>query len=869
MRDQNMSDKKQKPIALTLFFFSGLLSLIFQVVWLKKLVLVFGNTVWAVSTLLTAFMAGLAIGSWLFGRIADRSGSPLKLYGFLEGFIGLYGLSTLLIFSKLYILYVPLYSLSGGDNAIMGIFKFILALLVLLPPTICMGGTLPLLARHFTRDVNIAGTSIGTLYTINTFGAVCGTFLTGFFFIPLLGLRITVSVASFISFMILTVAFLLTRGEKLGFSTDGLLKIERKKSEGHWVLWVYCVCGFAALAYEVIWNRILVLHLDSSVYAYSVMLTVYLLGVVLGAAIMSSYVKKLKHPLLVFAIIQFAIALDLIFLINQFGDLPETLFTIRQYIGIRGYGTHILSYLIGVLQIMILPTVLFGASFPLAVKLFVKSHKELGQETGLLYAFNTAGNILGSFCAGFLLLPLIGTQRGLLFVASLNLLIGIYLVTKIETLLFKKVLTVVVVILLFYAGYFALTTRDQVILTAGVFRSGPQREVKLLAVEEDIYATVTVEERADGRGTWRQLSMNGVNVAGTSCELFSIQKLQGHLPLLLHENPKSVLHIGFGSGGTAYSVSRYPVGKITIAEISKSVIEEAASHFQEVNHDVLKDPRVEVVFTDGRNRVLASTEKYDVILSDSIHPRFSGNGSLYTYEYYQLLRERLKPGGLVSQWLPFYSLTLENFKMIIKSFYEVFPNTSIWFPNSTMNSYVIVIGKLDSPMIDYAEMEAKFKIPEVAADLKEIESETPYKILDFFLFANEKVGKFVGDVPLHTDDNMAVEYLSGRALSKWQTSYINYANLLQHRTSVKDYLKNLDKANESVKDIIDTLDRYETATTRNLTGQLLFWEGKRSEAFEQFDMIPVLNPEDLEPVDYFGASYQTPYLRSAMPRIDL
>ena len=326
---------------------------------------------------------------------------------------------------------------------------------------------------------------------------------------------------------------------------------------------------------------------------------------------MSFYVKLLKHPILVFAIIQFAIAFDLILLINQFGALPETLYNIRFYLGLPdsgevNYGLHVLSLVFGVLQILILPTFLFGASFPLAVKLFVKTRTELGQETGLLYAFNTVGNILGSFCAGFLLIPFLGVQHGLLFTASLNLLVGIYLMTKTKFVPVKKALTSVVVILIFYGGYTTLTSQNQVILTARVFHGREQTEVKLLAVEEDVYATVTVEERMDVRGTWKQLSMNGINVAGTSSELFSIQKLQGHLPLLLHENPKDVLHIGFGSGGTAYSVSRYPVENITIAEISKSVIEKAADYFQEVNHGVLEDPRVEVVFTDGRNKVGAS-----------------------------------------------------------------------------------------------------------------------------------------------------------------------------------------------------------------------------------------------------------------------
>lgn len=850
-----------------LFLLSGLISLIFQVAWLKMLVTVFGNTVWAVSTLLTTFMAGLAIGSWLFGRIADHTGSPLRLYGILEGFIGLYGILTPLIFSKLHLLYIPLYSFSGGDNVLMGFIKFFLALVILLPPTICMGATLPLLARQFTRKVKTAGSGIGSLYTINTLGAVLGTFASGFFLIPMLGLRMTVLIAAAVNFFILVVTFLLTRGETATFKGKGLFKIKLKKVEERWVMGVYLICGFTALAYEVIWNRILTLHLGSSVYAYSIMLAVYLLGVTLGSGIMSFYVNRLKNPVGVFAFIQIVLALDLILIINQFGTLSKTMGTMGDVMAGQGYFSYILTLFISTLQLLILPTVLFGACFPLAVRLFVKKKGELGKETGSLYAVNTLGTILGAFCAGFLLLPLMGAQMGLLVIASMNLMVGGYLVFKARGGKLKQLMTVVSALLLFFGGYFLLTYENQVVLTAGVFQGGEREEVKLLAFEEDIYATVTVEERNDVRGTWRQLSMNGVNVAGTSSELFSIQKLQGHLPLLLHDNPKSVLHIGFGSGGTAWAVSRYPVEKITIAEISRSVINKASKYFQMVNHGVLEDPRVEVDFTDGRNKVLADKKTYDVILSDSIHPRFSGNGSLYTYDYYKLLKKRLKPEGVVSQWLPFYSITPQNFKMIIKSFYNVFPNTSVWFANNTINAYVIVIGKLGSGMIDYAGMEKKLAISEVFADLKEINCETTYKILDFFLFANQKVADFVGNVPLHTDDNMAVEYLSGRALSRTFTSYLNYVYLMKFRTPVKDYLVNLDKARESSDDIINILGRYWVTTTYNLTGQRLFWEGKHSEAFEKFDLIPIYNPQDKEPVEYFGAPFQEPFLRKAkIPR---
>lgn len=864
--------KKSTVLALTflLFFLSGLVSLIFQVVWLKKLVLVFGNTVWAASTLLTAFMGGLALGSWLFGRAADRVKSPLRLYGILVGIVGAYGLLSLWLFDWLPVVYIPLYRMLGGDNGAMGVAKFFLAALILIWPTTCMGGTLPLLARHFTQQADQAGRTIGLLYTVNTFGAVFGTYLGGFFLIPFLGLTVTALIASGLSLLVFVAALAITPGERIGFALKGLFRRSGGRFTNSWLLWVYLISGFAALSYEIIWNRILVLRLGSSVYAYSVMLTVYLLGLTLGSAIMSHYVRQLKRPLLALCVLQVALALTLVLQIKQFSFLPDTLYAIRQAVGITdeslaSYGPHILSYFFGVLQVLILPTVLFGASFPLVVRLYVDSSTELGRETGVLYAFNTIGNILGAFCAGFLILPLLGAQHGLVLTASLNLAVALYVLTKIDARATLKLAAAVVVVIALYGGYALLTQPDEVILTAGIFRDNPQGTVDVLVMEEDVYATVTVEERANVRGTWKQLAMNGVNVAGTSAELFSIQKLQGHLPLLLHPDPTSVLHIGFGSGGTAYAVSRYPVEQITIAEISRSVIEKASAYFQEINHGVLDDPRVNVVFTDGRNRVLADEQQYDVILSDSVHPRFSGNGSLYTYDYYKLLRKRLKPGGLVSQWLPFYTLTEENFKMIIKSFYDVFPNTSVWFPNSTINDYVIVIGKLDDGQIDYATMERKLQRPEVRADLAEIETTTPYKLLDYFLFANEAVAGYVGDVERHTDDNMAVEYMSGRVLNKARSAATNFAGLLEHRASVIPYLSRVDEAQDAPEQILSTIERYERATSHNLLGQKFFKERNPGAAFAEFEKIRSLNPDDLEPVEYFGSSYQEPFLWRAAP----
>lgn len=846
-----------------LFLLSGFVSLIFQVVWLKTLVLVFGNTVWAVSTLLTAFMAGLALGSWLFGRIADRVGSPLKLYGIIEGIIGLTALLTLPLFDNLKYIYRPLYSLTGGDNLAMGIVKFVIAFLVLIIPTSLMGGTLPLLAKKFARELKTAGSDIGYLYTINTLGAVCGTFISGFFLIPLLGLKMTLFCASIFNFLILAAILLFTIKEKIGFSLKNLFKSEKKQIGSRYILWIFFLCGFAALGYEILWNRILVLSIGSSVYAYSVMLAVYLFGIALGAAMMSYFIPRIKKPEVVLTIIQFIIAISVIFQIKRFAMLSTTVSNLGNVIGITSHASYAASLFIATMQIILIPTLLFGATFPLIVKIFLKDIKKVGSETGLLYSFNTLGTIFGSFAAGFILLPLIGAQKSLVFFALVNLFIGSYVILKAGK---KKQITAVkvcAITVIFLAGYNLLCAKNEVILKAGIFQNNQRSKVEILSFSEDIYATVTVEERTEVSGTWKSLSMNGINVAGTACELFTIQKMQGHLPMLLHDDPKTVLHIGFGSGGTAWSVSRYPVKKIVVAEISRSIIEKSAKYFTSVNHNVLSDPRLDIRFTDGRNLILGTKEKFDVILSDSVHPRFSGNGSLYTYDYYKLLRERLNPGGLISQWLPFYSVTPENFKMIVRSFHEVFPHTSIWYINSTINPYVIIIGKTDTNRIDFGKMADKIRRKEVLDDLREIDIDNPFKILDYFLFADEKVNDFTNHVPLHTDDNMAVEYLSGRDVNRRLTVVNNYYELIKRRMSVEPYIVHIRDEGMTEGDIRDKIRQYEMATGYNLNGQLMFLLGKRAKAFEEFDTIRFYNPDDLEPVEYFGASFQKPFLTHA------
>ena len=332
--------------------------------------------------------------------------------------------------------------------------------------------------------------------------------------------------------------------------------------------------------------------------------------------------------------------------------------------------------------------------------------------------------------------------------------------------------------------------KDSVILSAGILKMGGAKQV--LYFHEDSSATVTVEQVSDaGGGSYRSLSVNGVNVAGTSPDLVAIQKMQGHLPLLLHSDPHSVLHIGFGSGGTAWSVSTHSVDRIVIAEISQAVIKASERYFPDNNHGISMRPdvRENIRICDGRNFLLGTREKFDVILSDSIHPRYAGNGSLYTLDYYRLCRERLKPGGVLSQWLPIYSLTPETFKMILRSFQDVFPHTTVWYVNSVINPYTIVIGTMDPFGIDHDRLEKKLQKKGIRDDLKDIGLSDVYQLYDYFLFEGRQAETFADSVPFHTDDYPAVEYLAGKVLDREQTWLQNFDELLHFRERILPYVR--------------------------------------------------------------------------------
>lgn len=856
--------KKSVPAILVLFILSGFCGLVYQVAWLRMLILTFGSTVYAVSTLLTAFMGGLALGSIGIGRLTPRIKRPLLFYGVLELAIGLYGLSTPWLFKALDGLYILIYQHVTPGASTFAALRFVMAMVVLIIPTMLMGGTLPVLARFVIRKREEAGSGAGILYFANTGGAVLGCFAAGFLLIPCLGLRMAIVVAALLNGLIFVFSILLSRrfGEPLlpvpatpAPAPTSMPALPGDAGLRRLFFVFFFVTGMASLAYEVYWTRIMVLYLGSSVYAFSVMLVVLLLGLALGSLICAPLSDRLRPAGLAgwFGVVELAIGVAIMVQVHQFKGLSEMMGNMGVALGQPSYTKMIIVFFFATARVLLIPTVLMGASFPLAAKAVSGTLQRVGRDLGDLYGVNTLGAIVGSFAGGFILIPLLGVQWSMGVTAALNVAVGgVALVTarkgrgRMALLAPLPIILVLGFVLLFNGLY----PQDQVLTSAGVFNH--RGFSRVIHFEEDAQATITVEEVTDTRGDWRSISLNGVNVAGTAIDLLAVQKMQGHLPLLVHGDARSVLHIGFGSGGTAHAVSKYPgVEHIRVAEISPGVIRTSARFFEEVNHKFwLEDDRVHITFCDGRNFILAAPMTFDVILSDSIHPRYSGNGSLYTKEYYELCRSKLNPGGMVSQWLPFYSLTDENLRMIFKSFQAVFPETYVFYVNSTINPFTVVLGRVEGEKIDVARMAELLAIPSVRADLEDIGQTDPVRILDNFLFGREVLERYVAGVPFHTDDWPAVEYFSSKLLSRTWSWRDNFDVLLSCREPVIPLLDWGGMPAEERLRLTAELELSYRATGHNLAGHSLFLHGEQDPMLEQFAEALELNPGDREPWEY-------------------
>ena len=595
---------------------SGVTGLGYEVVWTRLLTLIMGNTHYSISTVLTAFMGGLALGSFVGGKIIDRDFNPLAAYAILEAGIGLYCLLIPLFIELAFPLFQWIYLNLGDSYTQTSLVRFLVCGGLLIIPATFMGATLPVLSKLVSRDENFIGKDVGRLYSINTFGAVVGALASAFVFMRFLGVQATISVAAAANICIALLIYFIFKPplkERLSYLAPP------SKEEGTslqnrdlFILLSFAISGLAALVYQVAWTRILSLLLGSSVYAFSLILAVFIFGLAVGTVTTSNLLDRIRYLIKSFGITQIIIGLSSLFTIPLFGRIPFVNRWVYENLG-QQFQLMQGANFITILGLLFIPTFFMGAQFPIVIKILATKLETVGQNVGRVYAFNTVGAIIGSFLAGFVLIPTLGIQATIFSMVFVNLLLGITLLALGSQLSFNwKIygLPGVFIFCVFIANWIA--PWDKSVISSGSFmpyRIGDLKEAelkknKILFFKEGVHTTVTTELSASGNIFLR---VNGKTDASLALDMRT-QLLSGYLPMLFHENPKSALVIGQGSGITLGAVEQFPVDKINLVEISPAVIE-GSRFFDPFNHDALNDERLSILLEDGRNHIALSNVK--------------------------------------------------------------------------------------------------------------------------------------------------------------------------------------------------------------------------------------------------------------------
>jgi spermidine synthase len=849
-----------RKAVLPLFLLSGAAGLVYEVTWTRAFGVVFGNTIFAVSTVLTAFMFGMAAGSWLFGRISDRSHQPLRLFALLEIGIGLYAFAFATILTTVDVFYSWFFQSFHPSFYPLSLVRFITSVVILLIPTALMGGTLPVLSKLWANrpqeqgasDAGI-GKSTGFLYSINTFGAVAGSFLSGYVFIRIFGVSNTVYLAGFTNILIGILSFILSmftdkpvekkhkhkrlvrksKPAKISY-TDGEEITEQADRKRKIVLATVLVAGFCALALEVLWTRVLLFVLGTSVYAFACMLTCFIFGLALGSFLCSRiFLSRIKNGIFALGIVEFLVGLSVLGSILLLGMLWYIDLILTEKVLAGTFWKEVAAHFIDASVVLLVPTVFMGMVFPIAVKVCAGSWKAAGKRIGEVYACNTMGCVIGSFAAGFVMVPLLGLRDSFLVIVAIQLLLGVvvlYLSEKRRFILCAGAAVVSIAAIIVSALWIP---RDIFLQTMNTYHYPSE----IIYIKDGATGTITVHDLPDGD---RLIVVDGVDVAGMNFMLRTTQKLQGYVPLLMHKDPQKVLQIGYGSGETSGIGLAYGVEDYRIVDVCPSVFE-AGRFFETINRSSYKDPRLKKIIMDGKNYVKLTDEKFDIIMNDSTYPGTTGSSALYTYEHFIQCRDKLRDGGILSCWIPL-DLRGEDLQLIFKTFQEAMPHSCVWMANNCINKHAVLVGSTSPLRIDFQRAKKVVEREDISSDLAGINIHSIYDLLDCFIVDEGGLRRIGGTAPLNTDDRPRLEF--GAAIKREEEGcLINTMEWFSREyCSVLPYLVNLGDTAEESQQVKSTFEQYYQGTGHALKGLLGMLQGNPQIMNTEFEKARQANP---------------------------
>ena len=793
-------------------FVSGGASLILELVWTRQFALVFGTTELALSLVLAAFMAGMALGSFWFGRRSRRWLAPLWQYALLETGIALSAVFLSFAISSFDRLIASYWSLFSQQSFLLESIRFLTAFGMVVVPTTLMGGTLPVLCAAFSSAEESPARPVGRLYAANLAGAVAGAFLAGFLLIPTLGITATAIIAITCSMVAAAIGILAARlsdrqGKGLTSPADAG-RIPAASSEfparlRATVLVCLGLFGVAALLEEVLWFRSLRLVVGSSTYALTVMLLTFLVGLALGSYLMALVAARIRQPAKLLAWLQAATVLSVSAAVYFYPLLPGLF--LRSYSAL-GSGDRVFFVQALVSGLVLLPTtVLLGALFPLSAGVFASGPGRLSSDVGQLYGVLTLGNVVGAVLATTWL-GWFGLSGGLLAAAYLQLVSSLLLVWFGGfSARLRSSLSVAAIILLILNPTIRGRWNPQ-LSTSGVFQNvnssdeaftRPEEFFRSLSIFRVLYyaegktSTVSVyEEPSLDVARHISLAIDGKVDASTG-EDMPTQELLAHLPMLVgtaagassEVSSDAVCVIGWGSGITAGSLLRYPVEKVTAIEIEPAVIE-ASRYFEEFNYKPLSDPRLRLVIEDARAVLLREDHLYQAIISEPSNPWLAGPSKLYTREFLELVKSRLRPGGIFTQWIHLYGLDASLLQMFLRTFGSVYPHVLAF--QATAGD-LILLGSDAALTMDPARINGWIRRPALGEDLARIRVTNAGDVLRRFRFGERELEDFGGSGPLNTDDLPALEFGAAKAVYK-DTLHENQAAVLEAFVSLTPYL---------------------------------------------------------------------------------
>jgi len=768
-----------------LFFASGFVGLVYETLWFSYCARVFGNSTYAIGTVVAVFMAGLAIGSRVFGPQADRAASGVRLYAWLEAgvLVGALLVPLLLMIAK------PLTSTiaqSSASSVVPVTIRLLVLVCVLLPPTICMGGTLPALARHAATLNPNAGRSFSLLYSINTLGAVAGCLLAGFVLLPAYGEQPSLAVALALNAAVILCALWCAKV----FPPRAQPASEPEKTKAHdgaamgdpvarrWLLYAGLVlAGSASMACEVGWTRVMALLLGSSVYAFTALLSVFLVSLGLGALLAAWLLGIYRARIAWLAILQATIAAVLVLTVPIYDRLAFYVSLLNQ--GLLGHFPQILMLnFVVCVCIVLVPGLMIGMAIPVAVAA-VRRDKGIGMHSGVIYAANTAGNIAGALAASFLLVPWLGVRHALVAAAVMNSAAAVMLAWCVVWPLSRRIGLCALCALMLVWGLVARPW-NQLSMMAGLYMYGPsilRSDAQIRFQKDGVSCNVTVTES----GGVRQLRVNGKVDAATKVDM-PTQLMLAHVPMLLNPGAQRVFVLGLGSGVTLGGVCRYNVNRIDCAEIERRVLE-ALPLFSAVNNKPLNDPRVRVFLDDGRNVLRHSRGTYDVIISEPSNPWISGIADLFTRECFEDYRDTLATNGVMCQWLQCYNLQLDDYLMIARTFASVFPYHAIY---SITPADTLLIGSQSQLIPRFQHMQQLIGLnSDLCKDLVDYCHE-PFAgglFIRYFAVEGEDYDRLcAGSTRILRQAHNTLEYSAARALfTDVNTSASNFFALYRHK----------------------------------------------------------------------------------------